>query len=292
MPNNEDTRDISFVVPSHNRRDALHQNLPALLELDDVLEVIVVIDQRSNDGTEEMVSDEFGADQRVRLLRQPDNGLSSARNAGCRIAGGEWIVVSDDDLRYPSDYGPILKRVATEQAADIVGAPWLNLNDGDFESALAAAKSRRQGGVPTIDDHSVVPQHELETPFMPAPALINRRVFQRIQYDVNYGNTGWRDETDFFIQAMRRGFRCILTPATAMFQLDQWDGGSRRPRLEYELAAIKNNWRFLSRHGQWLTDRGDIKSPSRGQLSFAFSRLKLTVVGFMRARLKQLRNPA
>jgi GT2 family glycosyltransferase len=286
MPTSENARDISFVVPSHNRRDALRQNLPALLELEDVREVIIVIDQRSDDGTEEMVSNEFGADQRVRLLRQPDNGLSSARNAGCRIAQGEWIVVSDDDLRYPPDYGPILKRVAGEQGADIVGAPWLNLNDGDPEATLAAAKARR-GGIPTIDDHSVVPAHELETPFMPAPALINRRVFQHIQFDENYGNTGWRDETDFFIQAMRSGFRCILTPATAMYQLDQWDGGSRRPRLEYELTAIKNNWRFLSRHGRWLTEQGHIKSPTKGQLSFALSRMKLIIVGFARARLKR-----
>jgi GT2 family glycosyltransferase len=289
MPSSENSRDISFVVPSHNRRDALHQNLPALLGLQDVLEVIVVIDQRSNDGTEEMINREFGADERVRLLRQPNNGLSSARNAGCRIARGEWIVVSDDDLRYPSNYGPTLKRVADEQAADIVGAPWLNISDKDIESALEAAKSRR-GGVPTIDDHSVVPAHELETPFMPAPALINRRVFQRIQFDENYGNTGWRDETDFFIQAMRSGFRCILTPVTAMYQLEQWEGGCRRPRLEYEWAAIKNNWRFLSRHGRWLTDQGHIKSPTRGQLSFAFSRMKLTLVGFASARLKRVRD--
>ena len=124
---------------------------------------------------------------------------------------------------------------------------------------------------------------------MPAPALINRRVFQRIQFDENYGNTGWRDETDFFIQAMRSGFRCILTPATAMYQLDQWDGGSRRPRLEYEWAAIKNNWRFLSRHGRWLTEQGHIKSLTRGQLSFALSRMKLVLVGFARARLKRVR---
>jgi GT2 family glycosyltransferase len=287
MPSSEHSRDISFVVPSHNRRDALRKNLPALLELEDVLEVIVVIDRRSDDGTEEMVRDEFGDDERVRLLRQPDDGLSSARNAGCRIARGEWVVISDDDLRYPSDYGPTLKRVAAEQAADIVGAPWLNISDQDPASALAAAKARRDG-VPTIDDHSVVPAQELETPFMPAPALIKRSVFDRIQFDANYGNTGWRDETDFFIQAMRSGFRCILTPTTAMYQIEQWEGGSRRPRLEYELAAIKNNWRFLSRHGRWLADRGDIKSPSLGQLSFAFRRLKLVVVGFAGARLKRL----
>jgi GT2 family glycosyltransferase len=286
---NERTADISFVVPSHNRRAALRQNLPALLELQDMLEVIVVIDRRSDDGTEEMVREEFGADPRVRLLRQAKDGLSSARNAGCAIARGEWVVISDDDLRYPPDYGPTLKRVAREQHADIVGAPWLNITEDDVEGALAAARARRDG-VPTIDDHSVVPQSELETPFMPAPALINRRVFERVRYDENYGNTGWRDETDFFIQATRCGFRCILTPVTAMYQLEQWDGGSRRPRLEYELAAIKNNWRFLSRHGRWLTEQGHIKSPSRGQLAFAAARLKLTVRGVVGSRLRRVRS--
>ncbi len=288
MPNGENTRDISFVVPSHNRRDALRKNLPGLLQLDDVLEVVVVIDRRSDDGTEEMVAADFGSEPRVRLLRQGSNGLSSARNAGCAIARGEWIVISDDDLRYPRDYGPTLKRVAAEQHADIVGAPWLNITSDDVESALAAARARRDG-VPTIDDHSVVPERELETPFMPAPALINRRVFERVRYDENYGNTGWRDETDFFIQAVRSGFRCILTPTTAMYQVEQWEGGSRRPRLEYEWSAIKNNWRFLSRHGRWLAEQGHIKNPTQGQLSFIYARAKLTLAGYLGERLKRAR---
>ena len=284
MPSDDDTRDISFVVPSHNRREALRKNLPALLELDDVLEVIVVIDQRSDDGTEEMVRAEFGDDPRVRLLRQAANGLSSARNAGCAIARGEWIVISDDDLRYPHDYGPTLKRVAREQHADIVGAPWLNLSDDDV---MAGAGGRARAARRGADDRRSLGRARAascETPFMPAPALINRRVFERVRYDENYGNTGWRDETDFFIQATRCGFRCILTPVTAMYQLEQWEGGSRRPRLEYELAAIKNNWRFLSRHGRWLTEQGHIKSPTHGQLAFVVGRAKLTV---RRASLQQ-----
>jgi GT2 family glycosyltransferase len=289
MPSSEETRDISFVVPSHNRRDALRKNLPGLLELDDVLEVIVVIDRRSSDGTEEMVREEFAAEPRVRLLRQGGDGLSRARNAGCAIARGEWVVISDDDLRYPRDYGPTLKRVAREQSADIVGAPWLNITDDDVASALAAARARRDG-VPTIDDHSVVPERELETPFMPAPALINRRVFEHIRYDEHYGNTGWRDETDFFIQAVRSGFRCVLTPVTAMYQLEQWEGGSRRPRLEYEWSAIKNNWRFLSRHGRWLAEQGHIESSTQGQLAFIAARAKLTLAGFIDARMKRARS--
>jgi GT2 family glycosyltransferase len=282
MPSPEN--DISLVVPSFRRRAALRENLPNLLGLEDVLEVIVVLDRGVDEDTETMVAEDFGPDDRVRLIRAPGNGLSQARNAGCREARGEWVVISDDDLRYPPDYGTTLKRVAGELRADIVGAPWLNITNGDAEAALAAARSRR-GGVPTIDDHSVVPERELETPFMPAPALINRRVFERVRFDENYGNTAWRDETDFFIQAVRMGFRCVLSPTTAMYQVEQWEGGARRPRLEYEWSAIRNNWRFLSRHGRWLSEQGYIGTPSGAQLAFMLARVRMMAAGYTRARL-------
>lgn len=283
-----DRNDISIVVPSFHRRAALEENLPQLLTLEDLLEVIVVLDRGMDADSEEMMQRRFGEDERVRVVRAPGNGLSQARNAGVRVSRGEWVVISDDDLRYPVDYGPTLKRVAAEQGADIVGAPWLNVTNDDVDAAMIAARARR-GGVPTIDDHSVVPDRELETPFMPAPALIHRRVFERIAYDENYGNTAWRDETDFFVQAVRCGFKCILSPATAMYQVDQWEGGARRPRLEYELAAIRNNWRFLSRHGHWLREQGHIRTPSLAQLAFVTKRLAMTVSGYARARVAELR---
>lgn len=280
--------DITFVVPSYRRCAALRSNLPAMLELEDLLEVIVVLDRGADEDTEAMVADGYGDDERVRLIRAPGNGLSQARNAGCREARGEWIVISDDDLRYPPDYGPALKRVAAELRADIVGAPWLNITNDDVEAALTAARGRR-GGVPKIDDHSVVPERELETPFMPAPALINRRVFERVQFDENYGNTAWRDETDFFIQAVRMGFKCVLSPVTAMYQVEQWEGGARRPRLEYEWSAIRNNWRFLGRHGRWLAEHGYIGTPSGAQLGFLLGRARMMAAGYTRARLMEAR---
>ncbi|MDQ6751677.1 MAG: glycosyltransferase [Actinomycetota bacterium] len=278
--------DISLVVPSFHRCAALRENLPYLLGLEGLLEVIVVIDRGVDEDTEAMVADEFGQEPRVRLIRAPGNGLSQARNAGCREARGEWIVISDDDLRYPPDYGTTLKRVAAELHADIVGAPWLNITNDDVDEALMAARQRR-GGVPTIDDHSVVPERELETPFMPAPALINRRVFDRVTYDENYGNTAWRDETDFFIQAVRMGFKCVLSPATAMYQVEQWEGGARRPRLEYEWSAIRNNWRFLGRHGRWLSEQGYIGTPSGAQVGFVLGRVRMMAAGYTRARVTE-----
>jgi GT2 family glycosyltransferase len=282
---NTEEGDVTIVVPTHERRDALQANLPGLLEMEGLLEVIVVVDAGEDDGTEEMVATEFGDDERVRLIRQPGRGLSPARNAGIAAARGEWIIISDDDLRYPHEYASVLKREAALTGADIVGAPWLNITDHAVSEAANEARHRR-GGVPTIDDHSVIPVEPLETPFMPAPAIVNRRVYDEIRWDEGYGNTAWRDETDFFIKAMRAGFRCVLSPKTAMYQVAQYEGGCRRPRLEYEYTAIRNNWRFLRRHGRWLSDRGYIATPSRAQVKFAASRVRMTAEGYLRGRLR------
>jgi GT2 family glycosyltransferase len=282
---NTGERDVSVVVPTHQRREALRANLPGFLEMEDLLEVIVVVDEGEDDGTAAMVTGQFGHDDRVRLIRQPGRGLSPARNAGIAAARGEWIMVSDDDLRYPPDYARVLKAEARATDADIIGAPWLNITGHDAAEAAREAR-RRRGGVPTIDDHSVIPAEPLETPFMPAPALVSRRVYDEIRWDEGYGNTAWRDETDFFIKAMRAGFRCVLSPRTAMYQVAQYEGGCRRPRLEYEYTAIRNNWRFLRRHGRWLSDRGYIATPSRAQLKFAGSRMRMTLQGFLRGRLR------
>jgi len=245
----------------------------------------VVVDAGEDDGTEGMVEREFGDDERVRLIVQPGRGLSPARNAGIAAARGQWIIISDDDLRYPPEYARVLKREAAATGADIIGAPWLNITGHGAAEAAREARTRR-GGVPTIDDHSVIPVEPLETPFMPAPALVNRCVYDEIRWDEGYGNTAWRDETDFFIKAMRAGFRCVLSPKTAMYQVAQYEGGCRRPRLEYEVTAIRNNWRFLRRHGRWLSDRGYIANPSRAQVRFAASRLRMTVAGYLRGRLR------
>ena len=283
--------DVTIVVPSYNRCDALRTNLPVMLELDDLLEIVVVLDHGVDDGTEEMVAREYPGDPRVRVLRQSGRGLPPARNHGIENARGDWIIISDDDLRLPNDYATVLKAEAAEHGADIVGAPWIHIKPGsDYRHALAAAQERGRNRLPGLEDHSVVPQETIETPFMPAPALINRRVFDRVGFYPGYVDTGWRDETDFFIQAIRAGFTVVLSPKTAMYQEQQWEeGGSRRARLQYEWTAARNNWTFLRRQGSWLREQGHISSAPAAQLAFMWHRVKWVVGGFTRARIARLR---
>jgi glycosyltransferase involved in cell wall biosynthesis len=73
---------------------------------------LIVVDDGSNDGTDEMVLRDYSA---VRLHRQERTGVSSARNAGGALASGEWIAFLDsDDAWLPEKLERQLSSLATE----------------------------------------------------------------------------------------------------------------------------------------------------------------------------------
>jgi GT2 family glycosyltransferase len=280
-------RDVSLVIPSHNRAAALRRNLPVMLELDEVHEIIVVIERHTSDESEAVVAGM--GDERLRLIRNPGTpGLSGSRNAGVEESAGAWILFGEDDCRFPHDYAAVLKREAGGHDAQIAGAPWLHLEPDQDPTAELARLRAGSTAEPGIDRHGLVPAGTVETPFVPAPALIRRDVFDQVSFDEGYTGNAWRQETAFFVEAVRRGYRCVLTPHTASYQVEQWEeGGARAPRLRYELDALRNNWRFLQRHGDWLVDEGHLRGKVAFQASFTAQRISGTARGFMLARLRR-----
>jgi len=273
---------ISVVLPTHNRLAALHENFGSLLDLAGVWE-IVVVDDGSSDGTREWLG---GLDDpRVHPVHQTQRGSPAARNAGVAAAGGEWILMTEDDCWLPPDFALTLLEVARAQEAQIVSAPWLPV--GGREEMVAALERGRRDARPRIGlrtHPSVFPENDLETPFLNGIVLARRDVLLAIRYDESLRGTAWREETSLFLTATERGFRCVLTPRTASFQLGQWDGGQRRGRLSYEAWAVRNNWRFLRRHASSLRRMGEIRSPFAAQARFVGDRLIAVLSGYARAR--------
>jgi glycosyltransferase involved in cell wall biosynthesis len=273
---------ISVVLPTYNRLAALRENFSSLLELAGVSE-IVVVDDGSTDGTWEWLV--ALDDRRVRPLHQTQRGSPAARNAGVDAAAGEWILMTEDDCWLAPEFALTLLGVAQAQDAQIVSAPWLRI--GGREEMAAALERGRRGARPRIGlrtHPSVFPTGDLATPFLNGIVLARRDVLRTIRYDELLGGTAWREETSLFLTATERGFRCVLTPRTASFQLGQWSGGQRRPRLSYETWAIRNNWRFLRQHATALRRMGEIRSPAEAQARFAAERLWGVLRGYGRAR--------
>jgi GT2 family glycosyltransferase len=93
------TFDLSLVVPTFERRDAVERLLHALARQTlppERYEVLVAIDG-SEDGTRELV-ESFGSPHLLRGLWQPHGGRASACNRGARAATGELVVILDDDM--------------------------------------------------------------------------------------------------------------------------------------------------------------------------------------------------
>ncbi|MFO7713200.1 glycosyltransferase family 2 protein [Desulfosarcina sp.] len=85
---------VSVILPTYNRGWIVEQAVDSVLDQQyDNLELIVV-DDGSSDDTPGLLS-AYG--QRIRVIRQDNRGVSTARNAGIRAAGGDLISLLDSD---------------------------------------------------------------------------------------------------------------------------------------------------------------------------------------------------
>ncbi len=91
---------ISVIIPTFNRAQSVGEAISSVEKQTRKADEIIVVDDGSDDGTPEILRH---FDGRIRLIRQANQGVSAARNAGIQAASGEWIAFLDsDDLWYPN----------------------------------------------------------------------------------------------------------------------------------------------------------------------------------------------
>ena len=87
---------LSIIIPLYNKQAVIARTIESILSQSYInWELIIVVDG-STDGSDEVVRLYLG-DQRIRYIRKPNGGVSSARNRGIKEAKGEWICYIDAD---------------------------------------------------------------------------------------------------------------------------------------------------------------------------------------------------
>lgn len=117
---------ISVIVVVYNAVLTISRMLDSILaqNFDDF--EIVVIDDGSTDGSEEICNQYASRDARVRVFHQANSGVSAARQKGLDESNGEYIIHADAD-----DYieGEMLSRLyekASAENADVVFCNYFN----------------------------------------------------------------------------------------------------------------------------------------------------------------------
>ena len=111
---------ISVIVPVYNVAKYMDRCMKTVCGQTYKNLEILVIDDGSTDGSSALCDKWAAADSRIRLIRQPNQGLSAARNTALDVATGEWIAFVDSDDWIERDMYEGLCRVAVENDADIV----------------------------------------------------------------------------------------------------------------------------------------------------------------------------
>lgn len=234
---------VSIVIPNYNARDELRSCLNSLRRLNYDDREIIVVDSCSEDGSAEMVSEEF---PEVKLIRTGKMGLGEANNLGIKKAKGELIVfdLNSDDVVDENWLSHLVRSFENSPNVGIAcGKRFLKGQDGILDSA-GARVHLIAGTVPAIGRGKLdSPKFNVlkDVDYVPVP-MVRREVFDKIglcdtEYYLYY------EETDFCLRAKKAGYRILYVPSAVLWHKRSATIGNSNPRRHY--YERRNRIRFI-----------------------------------------------
>lgn len=114
---------LSVIVPVYNVRKYVEKCLESLLSQDYKNLEVIVVDDGSTDGSDQVIEAYLARHKRMRMIRLSHAGNGAARNAGIRAAKGEYLTfVDSDDIVEPGAYMSMVSQLRASGSDFVVGA--------------------------------------------------------------------------------------------------------------------------------------------------------------------------
>ena len=177
---------ISVIVPVFNVAGYLPQCVDSILSQDYGNLEVILIDDGSTDGSGEICDRYAALDSRVRAIHQKNGGAAAAKNAGLRLATGEYLAFADsDDYLEPGAYGFLMK-ILLENGADAV--------QGSFREVYRNRAEEQRISEEILEGYDYL----LRFPKDFSCALLWNKLYRRALFDGVFFEEGHKIDDEYF----------------------------------------------------------------------------------------------
>ena len=199
---------LSVIIPAYNERATIREVIERVKKADSLglKKEIIVVDDASKDGTQEIIQELREADSTVRAIFHERNlGVGAAWRDGIAISTGDILLRQDADTEYQPEDFPLLLRPILEEKADIVyGSRILG-----FDKSVYLYKMYLWGGfVVNWLINCFIGTRLTDT--LTASKAFHKRIFEKITLESKH----FEIEAELTAKARRAGLRIIEVPIT------------------------------------------------------------------------------
>lgn len=223
---------VSVIIPTYNRMGTLERSIESVLKQTYVDFELLIIDDGSNDGTEEYVCGL--QDERIRYYRNESNmGPSASRNKGAALAKGEYLAFQDSDDEWLPD--KLQEELDAMMQSEIdIGMVYHEMQEAELPGEIIPSKDMRD-----CDKSGKVLNYMLLYPFVGLQAaLIRKECFDAC---------GGFDETlksledyEFFLRLVNQ-YEIVFIPKVSTILYDSPGSVNKRfkDKIDTELTVVK-----------------------------------------------------
>lgn len=122
---------LSVIIPVYNTYDYLEKALTSIVNQTYQNLEIIIIDDGSTDRSEDIYNEFAAKDNRIFIYKEPNSGVSYARNTGLALATGDYITFFDSDDWINIEAYEEMIRLLEKTNTDIVMCGYVNEFEDD-----------------------------------------------------------------------------------------------------------------------------------------------------------------
>ena len=118
---------LSIVIPCYNEKNSIHTIVEKVLAAPIENKEIIVVDDKSTDGTSEILDREIAPLVSKVIHHEVNQGKGGALRTGFQHATGDVVIIQDADLEYdPNEYPLVVMPIVNDECDVCYGSRFLN----------------------------------------------------------------------------------------------------------------------------------------------------------------------